>query len=157
MFKLGLNETSTKVKHRADALNGSFCYLCHKMKKQPVSVLIIEPHPLMREALCLAIEEEPGLRVAGEAFDVYHALELLQQNLAVDVILFSLGSPGAQDMQNLAALHRDWSRIPILALTTNEVPGQEQAALEHGAQAALTKAEPRAKLLEYIRQIFSST
>jgi hypothetical protein len=38
-------------------------------------------------------------------------------------------------------------------LTSNEVNGQEQAALDAGAQMALTKAAPRAELICKLREL----
>lgn len=155
MFKFCLNKTSTKVKRHTDALNRLVCYLCHKMKALPASILVIEPHPLMREALCLAIETAEGLRVAAQACDGTQALEILP-TLPADIILFSLGNPGWDDLQTIAALHRAWSWIPILALTANEVPEQEQAALARGAQAVLTKASTRDEMLCKLRELWEN-
>lgn len=115
------------------------------MKMHSASILIVESHPLMREALCLAIEEE-GWQVAAQASDGAQALELLPA-LQADLVLFALGNPGVQDMQTLAVLHQAWPSLPILALTANEVPGQELAALQNGAQAVLSKASSRNELL----------
>ena len=115
------------------------------MNTRPVSILVIEPHPLMREALCLAFEEA-GWRVAASTWDGIQALELLPA-LPVDLVLFALSNPGAQDLQTLAALHQAFPDLSILALTANEVEGQELAALQNGAQAVLSKASPREELL----------
>lgn len=124
------------------------------MKTQPASILVIEPHPLMREALCLAIEEE-GWRVAAGVCDGPQALEILP-TLQADLVLFALGNPGLDDLQTLAALRQARPNLPILALTANEVPGHEQAALEHGAQAALSKASPRAELLAELDRLWQN-
>jgi DNA-binding NarL/FixJ family response regulator len=115
------------------------------MNTRPVSILIIEPHPLMREALCLAIEEA-GWRVAATMSDGIQALELLP-GLQADLVLFSLGNPGLDDFQTIAALRQAQPELPILALTANELAGQEQAALRYGARAALSKASTRQELL----------
>jgi CheY-like chemotaxis protein len=70
-----------------------------------------------------------------------------------DIILFSLGNPGLEDLQALTDLRKKLCDTPILALTRDEAPGQEQAALEHGAHAVLTKAASRDELLGTLRSL----
>ena len=129
------------------------------MEILPASVLVIESHPIMRAALCTAIAEEPGLQVAethgndprsvtisvmGNIYDLpYH----------LDIILLALGNPGQKEMDVLTALHRLQPDIPILVLTSSEVPGQEQAALHAGAQAVLTKSASRGEIIHALWEI----
>lgn len=103
----------------------------------------------------MAIEAE-GWQIAGDADNGMQALEILPY-LNIDLILFSIGNPSMRDLQSLSILRQAWPNLPILALTANEVEGQEQAALQNGAQDALSKAEPRANLIEHMHQILSNT
>jgi two-component system, NarL family, response regulator len=120
---------------------------------------VIEPHPLMRESLCAAIEAEPDLSIlestpyAARAFPfkVFSQYDVLFLAKKPDIILLALGNPGLEDLQALGRLHKIWRGIPILALTRDEVPGQEQAALARGARAALTKSASRSELLQTLR------
>jgi CheY-like chemotaxis protein len=58
-------------------------------------------------------------------------------------------------MEALIALRKSMPGTPIVALTSNEVPGQEQAALNSGACMALTKASSRAVLISKLRELRS--
>jgi len=120
------------------------------MNISPLSVLVIERHPLMREALCAAIADEPGMSVAAQAVDSDEALELVNGR-APDIVLYSLGNPGWDDLRAIRALRQALPTASILALTTNEVDEQERDALEAGAQVVLSKAAPRAELLRALR------
>jgi DNA-binding NarL/FixJ family response regulator len=122
----------------------------------PAAVLIIENHPMLRAALCAAIADELDLTIAAVAA---HGVDILQMAPALhpEIILFAIGNPAGNDLEVLAALHESLPGTPILALTSNEVSGQEQAALEHGAQAVLTKAAPRAELLRSLRELHTKT
>lgn len=142
--------------------------LSHKilpMKFNTTSVLVIEPHPMMRESLCAAIDAEPDFSVveasAGAAntftLRVSSQHDLLFLVKKPDIILWALGNPGLEDLQALEQLQKKWRSTPILALTRDEVPGQEQAALAHGASAVLTKASSRSKLLEVLRALHPSS
>jgi DNA-binding NarL/FixJ family response regulator len=127
----------------------------------PASILVIEKHPLMREALCNAISEEPDLTIAEpaiggpEASQIVIAIkpDVILLAYRPDIILLTLGNPGLEDLETLAALRSCLPQTPVLALTSNEVDGQEQAALDHGAQAVLTKSAPRAELICKLREL----
>lgn len=118
----------------------------------PVTVLVIESHPLMREALCAAIADEPGLNVGLQAANGVEALKMFTIILP-DIILLAVGNPGAEELETLKILRQSLPNVPILALTSNEVVGQEQAALEAGAQAVLTKAASRNEIIDALREI----
>jgi DNA-binding NarL/FixJ family response regulator len=156
-----LKQTYTKVKHHVDALNRLFWY-CFVMETIPASVLVIESHPMMRAALCNAIAEEPDLTIAepvingAEASQVVIAIkpDTILLTYKPDLILLTLGNPGLDDLETLSILRRSLPDIPILALTSNEVDGQEQAALRAGAQAVLTKAAPRTELIGKLRELW---
>lgn len=129
------------------------------MKTNPTSVLVIEAHPLMRESLCAAIASEPDLQVleiAPQSPESFRLMVSSEHDLFFlaskpDIILFSLGNPGWQDLQALSGLRIKLPHVPILALTRNEVAGQEQDALRHGASLALSKSISRRELIQALR------
>jgi DNA-binding NarL/FixJ family response regulator len=120
----------------------------------PASILVIEKHPMMREALCAAISEEPDLRVGMLAGNGAAALQMLT-TLLPDIVLLAMGNPGTDELKALKTLRQSLPGTPILALTSNEVPGQEGVALEAGACGVLTKAVSRLELIGKLREIMS--
>jgi DNA-binding NarL/FixJ family response regulator len=133
------------------------------MDTTPISVLVIESHPMMREALRNAIAVEPGLTLAEPVFDgsekLWMAIAAQPDTILLaykpDIVLLSLSNPGLDDLETLIVLRKSLPDTPTLVLTSNEVTGQEQAALEAGAQAVLTKAAPRVELIEKLRELGS--
>jgi DNA-binding NarL/FixJ family response regulator len=133
------------------------------MDTTPISVLVIESHPMMREALRNAIAAEPGLSLAEPVFDgsekLWMAIAAQPDTILLaykpDIVLLALGNPGLDDLETLIVLRKSLPDTPTLVLTSNEVAGQEQAALEAGAQAVLTKAAPRVELIEKLRELGS--
>lgn len=121
------------------------------MNSIPASVLVIEPHPLMREALCAAIADEPELRVSLQTTNAIDALRMAKV-LIPDVILLALGNVEPA-LGELDQLHKELPEVPILALTLNESFGEERAALEHGAQVVLTKSMHRSELIRTLLQM----
>jgi DNA-binding NarL/FixJ family response regulator len=120
------------------------------------SVLVIESHPLMREALCAAIANEPGFTLAAQLASTEEAVPTAV-TLQPDMILIALGNPGRDDLHTLSVLRQALPAVPILALTTNEVLNQEQAALELGASRVLTKAASRSELIHTLHTLRTST
>ena len=120
------------------------------MHTAPATVLVIEKHPLMRAALVNAIADEPDLTIAAitaEAGETRRIMESLQPQ----IVLFAIGNPGKDDLEAMLELRKLFPKTSILALTTHEVPGQEQAALAHGASLALAKTALRVDLLQALR------
>jgi DNA-binding NarL/FixJ family response regulator len=134
------------------------------MRSNLACVLVLEPHPLMRESLCAAIASEPDLEVLRPSASEANAFQLRLTGQAdllflpskPDIILLALGNPGRSDLQALTDLREKWPDAPILALTSSEVPGQEQAALQSGADAVLTKAASRNELLQTLHSLKKS-
>jgi DNA-binding NarL/FixJ family response regulator len=124
------------------------------MHCSPASVMVIEKHPLMREALCAAIADEPDLKVGMHAASGAEVLQMLKIVLP-DIIIFALGNPGWEELKTLKTLCESLPQKPILVLTSTEVQGQgqEQAALEAGAQVVMTKAASRGEIIHTLREM----
>lgn len=122
------------------------------MQTSPATILVIEKHPLMRAAIVNAIMDEPDLTITAVAADGGDTLRIVL-SLQPQIILFAIGNPGEDDLEAMRVLREHAPKATILALTSNEVPGQKQAALEYGAQAVLTKAAPRTELLQSLRKL----
>jgi two-component system response regulator DesR len=72
-----------------------------------------------------------------------------------DMVLFAVGDPGAEELEALKAMRQSLPEVPILALTSDEIPGQEQAALQVGAHAVLTKAATRLDLIDKLHEMMN--
>ncbi len=116
------------------------------------SMLIVEPHPMMREALYTAVMERAEW---GKVTLMERASEALQiaPVLHPTIIVISLGNPGDEDLEAIQALRAVVPSTAILALTSAEVDGQERAALQFGADAAVAKSAPRMELLTSLRML----
>jgi DNA-binding NarL/FixJ family response regulator len=120
------------------------------MHSSPATVLVIEKHPLMRAALVNAIADEPDLTIAAIASDAGDTLRIIE-SLQPEIILFAIGNPGEKDLQSMQELRKHSLNAALLALTTDEILGQDKAALAHGADAVLAKTAPRAELLQALQ------
>lgn len=122
------------------------------MRISPATLLVIEKHPLMRAAIVNAIADEPDLAIGAVASNGEDTLQIVE-SLRPQITLFAIGNPGEEDLLTMRELHERSPDAAFLALTSGEAPGQDEAALEHGADVALAKTAPRAELLQTLRML----
>src|SRR6201987_3673215 len=86
----------------------------------PITVLIADDHPLVREGLAAIFNAQKYIRLVSESTNVEEALELCNRHLP-DVLLLDLRMPkkdGLQVMSDLTA-HR-LGRPRVIVMTTYE-------------------------------------
>jgi two-component system, NarL family, response regulator LiaR len=116
------------------------------------TILIVDDHPLMREALRAAVEDEEDIELLGEAQDGREALAFLEAHRP-DVILLDLMMPG---MDGLTAIPKIFERDPgarILVLTSAQDDEKITTAIEAGVLGFVSKDVQRAELLQAIREV----
>lgn len=118
----------------------------------PIRLLIVDDHPLMREAIHLAADEEPDMHIIGEAADGAEGLRLaLDQH--PDVVIMDLLMPGLDGVAAIAQLRAADPQARILVITSLNDEERILAAIQAGALGYYSKSSPRATLLEAIRQV----
>jgi NarL family two-component system response regulator LiaR len=119
----------------------------------PIRVLIVDDHPLMRQALRTAIDVEPDMHVVGEASNGQEAVEGARQ-WQPDVTIMDLLMPGKDGLQAIAEIRAENPQARILALTSSTDEDKIAAALDAGAQGYLLKDTQREQLLQAIREVY---
>jgi NarL family two-component system response regulator LiaR len=117
-----------------------------------ITVLIVDDHPLMRQAMCLALETEPDMTVAAEASDGRQAVDMAL-TLQPDVVVMDLYLP---HLDGLAATREILAQNPaarILVITSSTEDAPVVAALQAGATGYLLKDAASDTLLEAIRLV----
>jgi len=117
-----------------------------------IKVLITDDHPMMREALMTALEDEPGIQVVGEANNGIEALKLADE-LTPDVILMDLLMPGMDGLEAIKKLQESYPQIKIMVVTSLEDEEKVLAAVQAGALGYFPKTAPRSYLLEAIKKV----
>jgi NarL family two-component system response regulator LiaR len=118
----------------------------------PIQVLIVDDHPLMREALRAAIDDEPDMTVAAEASNGIEAVSLADA-LHPDVIIMDLLMPGMDGLESTAEILRCNPAANILALTSSSEEEKVVAAVQAGVVGYLLKDARRVEILQGIRQV----
>jgi NarL family two-component system response regulator LiaR len=120
------------------------------MKK--IKILIVDDHPMMREALMTALNEESDMQVVGEASDGIEGMKLAEERKP-DVILMDLLMAGVDGLEVIARICELNPQAKILAVTSLEDEEKVLAAIQAGALGYFPKTAPRAFLLDAIRKI----
>ena len=117
----------------------------------PITLFLIDDHPLLRRGLVALLSQHPDLRVVGEAGDAGEALRLLP-SLCPQVILLDNHLPGVRGVDAIAGLREASPDSRVVMLTVSE-DGQDLAtALRHGAQGYLLKTIDGDLLAQAIRR-----
>jgi DNA-binding NarL/FixJ family response regulator len=119
---------------------------------RPISVLIVDDHPVVRRGLRVLLEVQDGIEVAGEAGDGATALALAAEH-APDVILLDLKLPGMDGIAVLGELAAQDSPSRVLVLTSMTEPAAAAAALRAGAAGVLYKDVDPDALVRAIRAV----
>ena len=118
----------------------------------PVTIVIVDDHPVVRDGLNAVLSTEPDLQVVGEVGTGADALTLVQK-LRPSVVLMDLLLPDINGSEVIRRLCATYSDINFIVLTT--VAGDEEIyrALEAGARGYLFKDMARKELIQAIRAV----
>jgi DNA-binding NarL/FixJ family response regulator len=119
---------------------------------QPISVLIVDDHPVVRRGLRVLLEVQDGMTVAGETGDGATALALAAEHIP-DVILLDLKLPGMDGIAVLAELKARDSAARVLVLTSATDPASASLAVRSGAAGVLYKDVDPDALVRAIRSV----
>lgn len=114
------------------------------------SVLIADDHPLFRQALRQAATEAvPGL-LTFQAESLEEALQQLDGNPDIDLVLLDLHMPGNHGLAGLAAIRSQFPAVGVMVVSANDDTAVIRRALDHGAMGYLPKRSDIALLGEAI-------
>jgi NarL family two-component system response regulator LiaR len=119
---------------------------------KPISIMIVDDHPIMREALRTALAEEPGFQVVCDASDGMEAVERAQE-YSPDVILMDLLMRGMDGLEAINRIIENNPQARVMVVTSLEDEEKILAAIQAGALGYFPKTAPRSYLLEAIRKV----
>ncbi len=123
------------------------------MRHDPIRVLVVDDHSIVRKGIEALLEIKPDIQVVGEAADGQEAVTQAEK-LRPDVVLMDLVMPG---MDGIEAIRRILAIRPesrILVLTSFAADDKLFPALKAGARGYLLKDSGPDDLVEAIRQVY---
>ena len=115
------------------------------------SVLIVDDHPLTREALG-ALLHQHGFAVVGQAADGEQAIGLARR-LQPALVLLDLSMPGLSGLEALPRLREAAPACEVVVLTASGTEENLLAAIRGGAAGYLLKSEPPERIAGFLRGV----
>jgi NarL family two-component system response regulator LiaR len=119
----------------------------------PIRILIVDDHAVVREGLCAFIQIKPDMEVVGEAADGIEALEKAR-DLDPDVILLDIVMPRLDGIGAIEQLKKQGSQARILVITSFTEDEQIFPAIKAGALGYLLKDSKPQELIQAIRDVY---
>ena len=117
-----------------------------------IKLLIVDDHPMMREALITALTEEKDMEVIAEASSGIEGMKLAEE-CRPDLILMDLLMPAMDGLEAIGRILAANPQAKILVVTSLEDEDKILAAIQAGALGYFPKTAPRSYLLEAIRKV----
>jgi DNA-binding NarL/FixJ family response regulator len=118
----------------------------------PITVLIADDHPLMRDGLRALIASLPDIEVVAEAADG-DAARRETQLTRPDVVVMDLRMPGTNGVDATRAILRSVPATRVLVLTMFEDDDSVFAAMRAGASGYLVKGAQQDEIVRAIRSV----
>jgi len=118
---------------------------------QPIRVLIVDDHNMVRRGLATILKLEPDLQLVGEAGNGREAVEACGR-VQPDVVLMDLIMPEMSGAAATAAIRRQWPQVQVIALTSFQEKELVREARRAGAIGYLLKNGSAADLAAAIRE-----
>lgn len=119
---------------------------------QPIRVLVVDDHPVVRHGLINLLAGHPDIEVVGEAEDGAQVLPLVG-SFQPDVILLDILMRGQNGIQVARRVRRSYPDVKIIILTTYDDEGYVHEALEAGVDGFLLKSVSHESLPDSIRAV----
>lgn len=117
----------------------------------PITVLIADDHPLLREGLVRILAMEQGIEVVGEAGSGPEAVSMVAE-LRPDVVLMDISMPGG-GLTATREISRQFPEVGVIILTIHDDEQYLYELVRAGAKGYLVKdSEPR-RVVEAIRLV----
>lgn len=122
------------------------------MSDDPIRILIVDDHAIVRKGARALLMEVADMEVAGEAADGAEAIRMAQE-VNPDVILMDLMMPNVDGIEAIRRIKEAQPDARILALTSFAGDDKVFPAIKAGALGYLLKDSDPGELVRAIRQV----
>jgi len=122
------------------------------MNNQPLKILLVDDHALMRKGVKAMIQTRSDFQVIGEASNGIEAIEMAHK-LKPDVIFMDINIPGMNGLKATCAIKKELPSITIVMLTVTDFESQLFEAIRCGASGYLLKTLEPEELFNMLDKI----
>lgn len=120
---------------------------------QPITVLVVDDHLIVRRGIRALLSTEPDIQVIGEATNGKEAIAQTEA-LAPDVILMDLVMPEMDGIEAIRYITQHNAQSRIVVLTSFATDEKVFPAIKAGALGYLLKDSEPEELVQAIRQVY---
>jgi len=117
---------------------------------EAISIVLADDHKLVRRALRMLLEEEPGFEVVAEAGDSTEAVRYLRGHKP-DVLILDLNMPGRPSLEAIPEMREASPETRIVVLTMQKEPAFARQALQLGVLGYVLKEAAGDELVQAVR------
>jgi two-component system, NarL family, response regulator len=121
-------------------------------EQNPIRILIVDDHPIVRAGLATLLGRECGIRLAGGVDGGEEALAFLDRH-PVDVLLLDIRMPKVSGLDVLPLIQKRVAPPHVLILSSFDYEEDIYRAAKAGARGYLLKDSTRAQIVEAIRTV----
>ena len=115
--------------------------------------LIVEDHPLFREALEGALQMVAPAAEILQATSIDGALEQAAAAAELDLILLDLSMPGTTGLSGIIRIRKAFPRIPVVIVSGHQDPQIVAGALSLGVSGYILKSSSKQELAQSIGEV----
>ncbi|MEJ1157399.1 response regulator transcription factor [Prosthecomicrobium sp. N25] len=117
--------------------------------------LIVDDHPLFRDALEGAIRHAYPDAAVVEATTIAEALEVAADPAGFDLALLDLSMPGTTGFDGVLQFRTRYPRLPVVVVSGLEDPRIVREALAYGVSGFIPKSSRKAELVDAITAVMN--
>lgn len=113
-------------------------------------IVLADDHTVVRNALRLLLDAEPGFEVVAEAGDAEAAVRYVRGHKPT-VLILDLNMPGGSSLEAVPEIRKASPRTEIVVLTMQNEPVYARRALQAGVRGYVLKEAADAELVQAVR------
>ncbi len=120
-----------------------------------MKILVVDDHVLIREALRGVLSELKGDAVVLEASDSRQAMQLVESQSDLNLVLLDLNLPDRDGFSVLAELRERYPSISVVVLSAQQDRSSVVKALDLGALGFIPKSGQREVMMSALQLVFA--
>ncbi|MGZ8317396.1 MAG: response regulator, partial [Telluria sp.] len=124
------------------------------MTTEPIRIMLVDDHPLVRDGLRARLEAVPNLRVVAEADGAEDALRQAAGG-EVDLVLMDINMRGTNGIEATARMTTAFPNVAVLILSMHDKLEYVTQAMQAGARGYVLKDAPGKDIVLAIETVMS--